>query len=55
MTGGEPTLQEILSEPIIVALMRADGVDPAELEAMLSRISRRRSMAHQDDEFDEAD
>jgi hypothetical protein len=31
----EPTLKELLSEPIIRALMEADGVDPEEFEAML--------------------
>jgi hypothetical protein len=35
----EPTLEELLSEPIIIALMDADGVDPEELEAMLGRTS----------------
>jgi hypothetical protein len=34
----EPTLKELLSEPIIKALMDADGVDPTALEAMLRRI-----------------
>ena len=37
----EPTLKEILSDPIVTALMRADGVDPFELEAMLTRINRK--------------
>ena len=36
----EPTLAEILSEPIIKAVMRADCVDPEELNAMLSKIAR---------------
>ena len=31
----EPTLKELLSEPIITALMDADSVDPAELKAIL--------------------
>jgi hypothetical protein len=31
----EPTLKELLSEPIITALMDADGVDPEELKAIL--------------------
>jgi len=35
----EPTLKELLSEPIIIALMNADGVAPEELEAMLGRTS----------------
>jgi hypothetical protein len=36
----EPTLKEILSDPIVTALMSADGVDPLELEAMLTQINR---------------
>jgi hypothetical protein len=37
----EPTLKEILSDSIVTALMSADGVDPLELEAMLTRINRK--------------
>ena len=37
----EPTLKEILSDPIVTALMSADGVDPFELEAMLTHINRK--------------
>jgi hypothetical protein len=35
----EPTLEEILSDPIVKAVMRADSVDPARLVAMLGRIA----------------
>jgi hypothetical protein len=42
----EPTLKEILSDPIVTALMRADGVDPLELETMLTRINRNRKSPH---------
>ena len=35
----DPTLKELLSEPIITALMDADSVDPDKLEAMLRRIT----------------
>jgi hypothetical protein len=35
----EPTLKELLSEPIITALMDADSVDPAELKAILEETS----------------
>jgi hypothetical protein len=42
--GREPMLDEILSDPIVVALMAADGVDPRELEAMVSRVGRCRSI-----------
>jgi hypothetical protein len=34
----EPTLEELLSEPIIKALMDADSVDRNELEAMLQSL-----------------
>jgi hypothetical protein len=36
----EPTLEEMLSDPIVRALMDADGVDPHELEAMLKEVAR---------------
>jgi hypothetical protein len=35
----EPTITEILSDSIVRSLMRADGVDPNELEAMLRRMA----------------
>jgi hypothetical protein len=35
----EPTLEEILSEPIFVALMKADRIDPHELQAMLKQVA----------------
>jgi hypothetical protein len=31
----EPTLNEILSDPIVRALMKADGIDPQEVAATL--------------------
>ena len=34
----EPTLNETLADPIVQAVMRADGVDSRELEAMLMRV-----------------
>ncbi len=33
--GGEPSLTEILSDSIVEAVMRADGVDARALEAQL--------------------
>lgn len=36
----EPALEEILSDPIIEAVMRADAVNSGELDAMLARIAR---------------
>ncbi len=35
----EPTLSETLSDPVIRAVMKADGVDPAALAAELQRIA----------------
>jgi hypothetical protein len=34
----EPTLAEILSDPIVRALMDADGVEPHDIKAVLNRI-----------------
>lgn len=42
--GREPMLAELLSDPIVVALMAADGVDPREFEAMVSRVGQCRSI-----------
>jgi hypothetical protein len=36
----EPTLEQMLCDPIVRALMDADGVDPHELEAMLKEVGR---------------
>jgi hypothetical protein len=35
----EPTLEELLADPIIAAVMKADGVDPYELETLLWQIA----------------
>jgi hypothetical protein len=35
----EPTLDEILSDPIVTALMQADSVDRRELRAMLRHVA----------------
>jgi hypothetical protein len=37
----ELTLAEVLADPIALAVMAADRVDPAALEAMLSGLARR--------------
>ena len=37
----EPTVEEMLSDPIIIALMQADGVRRYELEQMLERVRER--------------
>ena len=34
----EPTLEEMLSDPIVIAVMQADGVDTGKLKVMLNRI-----------------
>jgi CTP:molybdopterin cytidylyltransferase MocA len=39
----EPTIDEILADSGVRAVMRADGVDPVKLEAMLRRIAVKRS------------
>jgi hypothetical protein len=36
---GEPSMAELLSDPVTQALMEADGVNPVELEAMLRRVA----------------
>jgi hypothetical protein len=36
----EPTLDEMLSDSVIRAVMAADGVDPQELAVMLRQIGR---------------
>ena len=37
----QPTLEEMLSDPIVEAVMQADDVDPNELDAMLGDIASR--------------
>ena len=37
----EPTLEDILSDSIIKAVMKADGVDPHQLAAMLKEVGRK--------------
>jgi hypothetical protein len=37
----EPTLEDILSDSIIRAVMKADGVDPHQLAAMLKEVGRK--------------
>jgi hypothetical protein len=39
----EPTLKELLADPIIAAVMKADRVDPYELETMLWQIAGQRT------------
>jgi hypothetical protein len=35
----EPTLDEVLSDPLVMDVMASDGVDPGELEAELAAIA----------------
>jgi len=42
----EPTLEDILSDSIIEAVMTADDVDPHQLAAMLKEVGRRWAVAH---------
>jgi hypothetical protein len=41
----EPSLEDILSDPIIKAVIDADGVDAGELDAMLRCVARKRESA----------
>jgi hypothetical protein len=36
----EPTLNELLSDPLIITVMRADGVDPQKLRPQLHAVAR---------------
>jgi len=37
----QPSLADAMADPLIQALMRADGVDPAELRALMRETARR--------------
>jgi hypothetical protein len=41
----EPSLEDMLSDPIVQAVMRADGVDRRALDDLLSEIARERRAA----------
>lgn len=41
----ELTLDDMLNDPLIGAVMRADGVDPGELGAELARVADEREYA----------
>jgi hypothetical protein len=51
----EPTLNGILSDSIVRAVMEADGVNPHELEVILRRAAKRLRIARLGDESPEAD
>jgi hypothetical protein len=40
----EPSPEDILSDPIVKAVIEADGVDTNELDAMLRQIAHKRSV-----------
>jgi hypothetical protein len=42
----EPTITEILSDSITVAVMKADGVDPIPLEAQLRSFAQNAAVPH---------
>ncbi len=39
--GCNMSVEQLLNDPMTLALMRADGVDPASLRAMLAGLARR--------------
>jgi len=43
--GSEPSIDELLSDPIAHALMRADGLVVRDVRAMIDRVIRSRSAA----------
>jgi hypothetical protein len=47
MDHRELTLTNLLADPMILAVMAADRVDPAALEAALSGLARRLELARQ--------
>ena len=51
----EATLEEIFSDPIVRAMMEADGVNSHELAAMLRQVAQRLSIARRGDKGLEAD
>jgi len=40
----ELTLDQLLADPVIAAVMQADGVDPAELQSDLARFAEEREL-----------
>jgi hypothetical protein len=40
-TWSEPTLAETLADPVVLAVMAADAVDPAALDALLREVAHR--------------
>lgn len=44
--GIEPSIGEMLNDPIVVALMRRDRITAEQIEATIRDVTRRRRMAH---------
>ena len=51
MANWEPTLDELLGEPIIRQLMARDGVTEPAMRSLASRIGERRGSASRSDHF----
>lgn len=47
----EPSLEDILADPIVQAVIDADGVDANELDAMLRGVARNRRSAERTASF----
>ena len=43
MRRREPTLEDMLAEPIVRVVMARDGVDPDEVRALMRQLSRART------------
>lgn len=43
--NGEPCLDEVLTDPIVTALMRCDGVTERHVRDVVQRANRQKSMA----------
>jgi hypothetical protein len=41
LLSGEPTLDEMLFDPTVIAMMKRDGVAPDDLRVLLQEMSRR--------------
>lgn len=52
---GEPSLAEALADPIVMAMMRADRVDPRRLETTLMDLARRVAAVLRPERIDHAD
>lgn len=44
----EPTLEKVLSDPIVKRVMQSDAVDPLELDELLTEVARKLRAAARD-------